>query len=141
MRTLLPVTLLFACLLTGCAFKRVVEVPGASGRVVDASTSQPVAGVAVTRHAVKWKTVLSDTDGRFSVKPVAGLRCHTIFPPAFVGPYHVTGNVEFIAPGYETRVITNRAMFLDFEPLDLATIELRQVKNERSNHALPWPGR
>ena len=129
MRTLLPAALLFIWALTGCAFKRVVEVPGASGRVVDASTGQPVAGVAVTRQAVKKKTVVSDTDGRFSVKPVVGLRCYPIFPPAFVGPYYVSGRVEFAAPGYEARVITNRSTFLDFKPVDLATIELRHVRD------------
>jgi hypothetical protein len=129
MRTLLPVTLLFVCGLTGCAFKRVVEVPGASGRVVDASTGQPVAGVSVTRHAVKKKTVVTDTDGRFSVKPVVGLRWYPIFPAAFVGLYYISGSVEFVSSGYETRVVTNRSTFLDYEPVDLATIKLGHVRD------------
>jgi len=79
--------------------------------------------------AIKRKTVASDTDGTFSVSPVVGLRCYPIFPPAFVGHYYVTGSVEFVAPGYETRVITKRSTFLEFEPVDLATIELRHVKD------------
>ena len=134
MRTNLTVASLLLCLLTGCTFQRVVEVPGASGRIIDALTGLPVARVSVTRQGVVKKTVVSetvvtDTDGRFLVKPVDRVRFYPTFPRVFVGPYYVTGNVEFVAAGYETRVVTNRAPYLDFRPVDLATIELRHVRD------------
>jgi len=85
-----------------CAFKRVVEVPGVSGRVVDVKTGQPVVGASVIRHAVKKKAVVTDSDGGFSSQ--ACRWSPILFPFSrrrLLGLIIVTGSVEFVASGYE----------------------------------------
>ena len=112
--TRLVLLLLVAACVTGCHTN--VYAPGATGRVLDAVTQQPVIGARITRPAIKgWDysstgthrppeglpacTVVSDKRGDFDLPPAVRTQVAFMFSP---NPYSITGSFYVSADGYAT---------------------------------------
>jgi hypothetical protein len=88
--------------LAGCFPMHFTEYPGASGRVVDATTSSPISGaevVVVLSSPEKNggpKTTVTDSNGLFSIRPEKQWGVY-IIPMDYIGFF---GRVTVSAPGY-----------------------------------------
>jgi len=110
----------FLPFLSGCV-KQVVIVSGATGRVFDAGSGRPLAGVSVVRHPPERAVVTTKEDGIFLLQPALGFRIQ--WPTKTL--HCVTNRVEFMADGYRSRVFTNISLRGNSLPIDLKTIELQ----------------
>ena len=96
------VMIVLATTLAGCFPMHFTEFPGASGRVVDATTSNPVSGaqVAVALSSPERnsgpKSAVTDSGGIFSIPPEKHWGIY-IIPMDFLGFF---GKVTVSAPGY-----------------------------------------
>ncbi len=116
----LGILLLVAACATGCRFHTTVYAPGATGRVLDAATYQPVIGARITRPAIKGsnyslsgthrppeglpsRMVRSNKRGDFDLPPADKTQFGLMFSP---NPYNLAGSFYVSAEGYATNELS-----------------------------------
>ena len=134
----LVMLLLLATCATGCYTN--VRAPGATGRVIDATTGLPVRGARITRPTVpegfSWSqrvyvppgglpavTISSDKRGDFDLSPALHTQIAFLYR---VNPYSITGSFFVSADGYATNELHGVATSRTSWRAELGQILLRK---------------
>jgi hypothetical protein len=136
--TRLAILLLVAACAAGCHTS--VYAPGATGRILDAVTYQPVVGARVTRPAIKgWRysstgtfrppegvpssIVVANKRGDFDLPPAVHTQVAFMYLP---NPYSITGSFNVTAEGYVTNELSGIATSRTSWRTELGQILLRK---------------
>lgn len=134
----LVLLLLVAAWGTGCHTS--IYAPGATGRVLDATTYQPVVGARITRPAIKgWNysstgnfrppagvpscIAVTGKHGDFNLPPALHTEVAVMYLP---NPYSITGSFNVTAEGYVTNELSGIATSRTSWRTELGEIWLRR---------------
>lgn len=119
--------------LTGCFPYRVVERPGAVGRVIDHQTQQPIAGALIERKTATrtHKKAYSSPDGQFRLRPVIELHWQPLFPAVFFGgDVFPQDTLAISAVGYLPQEVLVEGYWLERKPIELRDVFLDNVSEQ-----------
>lgn len=121
---------LLALASAGCIPYRVVQSPGAVGRVIDGQTKRPIADALISRKVAtrKHSLVRSSAEGQFLLRPVVEMHWQPLLPAvSFRGPVYPQDSFIISAGGYAPREITLKGYWLDREAVHARDVELERL--------------